>query len=146
MPEVQRDSNCADQAITPIQSEYPDPRDRSYFEWNESAIKEIPTVLSDTLTRIVTLSTALIGGSVYFLNESVMDRFFRVGMTVCFTVALALAFYGLWPRNGLVDSSDPDDIRHWKSYVIDHKTTWMRFAGIALITGVIMAIVGMIMK
>jgi hypothetical protein len=129
-----------------IEARLADPVAVFYVEWMAGTIKNMPATLNDSLNRIVTMSTFMLGGGLYFLKESPMPATCRVASLVAFGIALAVAFAGLWPVSSMVQIGcwRLEECRSFKERVMYRKSTAFAIASVLLVVGVAITLAGML--
>ena len=73
-----------------IKGTKPDPTDVFYAEWGDELIKRNLTFLNDVLRQLVTLSTAMLSGSIIFLNDAMISRGLKLATIAMFLCALVI--------------------------------------------------------
>lgn len=68
-----------------------------FLKLDEEGIRQLVPRLNDALTRMLTLTTALAGGTLALLKDDVCTGWGRVAAALCFFAALLAAAYGTIP-------------------------------------------------
>jgi hypothetical protein len=137
------DRRTGEDTSVPIVGRPPSDEEEFYLTWGQELPKNSLTLLNDVLKQLVTLNTALLGGSVVFLNGAVMDAWFRNVVIIMFFLSLCTSFVGILPyiRKTILDN--PDTVK----LVIRSAFTWklwlIRIAAAFLALGFIVALVGL---
>lgn len=116
------------------------------LDWGRETYKGTIPRLNDALGRVITLSTALLGGSIYFVKDDALPPFFRVMAMFCFLAALSAAFAGTLFRRETVRLRDPEAIRKFKDEVATHRDWWLQVACWAVWAGLWFATAGVVVK
>src|SRR4051794_15519077 len=89
----------------------PDPEQLDETLWAREAIRDGLKYLDATLNRLVTLSTALLGGAAALFGQTPAPPAFKALAVVCFMAALGAALWGVLPATRPLNPSLPDACR-----------------------------------
>jgi hypothetical protein len=124
-----------------------DELDTFYVEWARESLKRNLPFVNEVLRGLVTLDTALLGGSVLWLGPQIVPAWFRLAVVLCFLLSLAAAFWGMLPYTGTaVDLRCPDLIHKHKTEALRTKQFWVWVAAWCLIAGFAVALVGLLAR
>ena len=105
-----------------------------YGWWEESQKRNIP-LLNDVLRSLMTLSTALSGSSLLFLNQ--VDVSYRLGAATFFLLALIVSLKGILPFEGRIRASRPDEILAHKQKAQEAKKIHVQAAAALIVIGLV---------
>jgi len=125
---------------------WPDPEDVFFFELGEEIFKRNIPFLNEILKQLVTMSIALSGGSLMFLDKSVCDPTLKLAASVMFFVALISSFVGVLPYRDSVRRSDPDAIKENVKKATEWKNGFVWAASIFIGLGLILAFFGVLLN
>ena len=111
----------------------PTEEDKFYLAWGRESLKRNIEIANQVLQQLVTLNTALLGGSVFFLSAEFSVEFARWIVVALLLLALAVAFIGVLPYEGKIDLRIPKDIKAHKEKALRHKRFFVTVS--ALFTG-----------
>jgi hypothetical protein len=134
----------SDNAVEVRQGIRPSSDDMFYFRWGRETLKGNLTLANEVLRQLVTLNSALLGGSIAFLDEAVVDASFKPWIVGAFTISLILSFVGMMPYEALVDLRVPEEVRRHKELAFKSKRRYLWSAGVCLAAGFGLAIAGML--
>ncbi len=121
-------------------------REQKFRELGWEAYKAAVPNLNAALQRMVTLASALIGGSLVFLKDDRIDRGLQLWACGLFLLSLLVAFTGSMPLGRHVNLSDPADIEAFKDQTARRKTAWLVTSFAAMVAGFVVVIAGMWVK
>ncbi|MFO0937678.1 MAG: hypothetical protein U0798_14320 [Gemmataceae bacterium] len=121
---------------TPDETFYAE-RGKQYF------LQAIPT-LNDVLGKLLTLATALAGGGLVIGNGTVISKPVGVVVVFLFIISIVFSLVGLWPNFREMDKFSTDEIRNFTRHLIQRKRLMLSLAGICIVTGLVIALIGMI--
>lgn len=87
------------------------PDENLWLDIRIDAIKQTPSRVSDSLVRLVTLATALAGGSIGVLKDDVSTPWGRIAAASLFFAALLAAAIGSLPRSASIPQFPVDAVR-----------------------------------
>lgn len=126
-----------------VMSEPLSAEERYYLEWARETEKRNLTLINEVLRQLVTLTVALLAGSVAFLKEGILPIGFRVALVMCLLASLVASLLGVIPFQGTVAGS-PLSIKRHKERAVRWKHFWLRLAAGLLVVGFLCAILGLI--
>lgn len=142
MPEVQQDERGEREVIDCGVAEHASEWDIFYVEWaKESAKRNIPLV-NDLFAKLITLTTALVGGS-FLAGGSIMPAWAVVVSSMFFIASLAASCFGIYPHASRVLMDCPEQIAIQKREALQSKRNFL--AG-ALVMGLGVALLGVLAK
>lgn len=116
-----------------------------YVLWGRETLKNNLAFTNDVLRQLVTLNTALLGGSIAFLDEKLISSTFKGGIVVLFFLSLITSFVGMMPYQHSVDLRLAEEIRQHKENAFRWKRYCLWVAGILLASGFIIALIGIVL-
>lgn len=130
-----------------IQEGTPPTGDDKFFTlWGRESLKNNLVLANEALRQLVTLNSALLGGSIAFLDEKVITPYFKVWVIVAFFFSLIVSFLGMMPYEGSVDLRIPEQIKQHKEKALKSKRWYLWTAGLFLGLGFAFALLGMISR
>ena len=120
--------------------------DQFYLTWGKETLKNNISLANATLSQLLTLCTALIGSSVYFLSDQVLPKWALLGTFFLLMTSLVAAIIGVFPRGSEVDLSSPSDIRTHKNLTLALKRRQIAFCVGPLLASLFFAVIGVIVK
>lgn len=99
----------------------PTEEDLFLLEWGKESLKKNIGIVNDALQRMVTLNSALLGGSIAFYDDKVMPTAAKFWVELFFLIALISAFLGMLPKEERVDLKCPADVKAAKKHILDSK-------------------------
>lgn len=123
----------------------PNEDDIFYISWGRESLKNNLVFANEVLRQLVTLNSALLGGSIAFLDETIIAVSFKVWVIVAFFLSLIMSFVGMMPYEGSVDLRIPKQIKQHKEDALKSKRCYLWIAGILLGIGFGIALAGIIM-
>lgn len=116
-----------------------------YVTLQDDEIRASVPRLNEAISKMLTLATALAGGSLVFLKEDVCVPWARVAAAALFFVALGVAAFGLIPARGWY-SQDIDRIREQRQGAVNHKRFLLKVVCGVIAGGLFVAILGAAIK
>ena len=113
--------------------EKPTDEDRFYLQWGRETIKNNIALVNDILKHLTTLNTALIGGSIVFIDQGVMHQGAKVAVIVIFFVALFISFLGLLPYQSNFSPKNISAIKNHKRKALTYKCRVLNSSAIGYI-------------
>jgi len=124
----------------------PTPEETFYADWARESIRHNLDLANDILRQLITLNTALLGGSVLFLDEHLVPSPLRFLAILSFLVALILSFLGVLPYEGQVDIRNITAVREHKQKAFRHKHAFLWYSAFGMALGFGFAIAGLLIK
>jgi len=124
----------------------PTEEDKFFILWGRESLKNNLVLANEVLRQLVTLNSALLGGSIAFLDEKVIAPSFKVWVIVAFSLSLIVSFLGMMPYEGSVDLRIPEQIKQHKEKALKSKRRYLWAAGLLLGFGFAFALAGMISR
>jgi hypothetical protein len=118
------------------------PDEKLWLDMRDEAIKQTPSKVSETITRLITLTTALAGGAIGVLKDDVCTGWGRVLAATFFFAALVAAVIGAHPRTAPLPMFPVDDIKVAIRKALGFKERCAQVAVVLLIVGILFAILG----
>lgn len=112
--------------------------------WNRSFEGSVAR-MNDALNRLVTLSTAMAGGSLVLLKEDICYGLFRVVAAALFFMALAVSVVGAVPVAVRVEF-DPRSVRTQLARSAAVKRRWVWGATACLLAGLLVVVIGVFVR
>ncbi len=117
----------------PLQGRRPTEESDFYTQWaRENA--------NTTLGQLLTLSTALLGGSIAFWPNIPIATPYRMLVVVALLVTVLICVFSVIPREGRMDPRNPDDIKRHMDEVAAYKLRRLRLAKAAIVTALVIMV------
>lgn len=116
------------------------------LDWGMETYKQTVTRLDAALQRAITLATALVGGSIYFVSTDQVPPFFRVVAMFFFLAALSAALIGTMFHRETVPLDEPTRIEAFKTKVIAWRDKWVVWSYRHLAAGLYVATLGVLFR
>jgi hypothetical protein len=120
----------------------PTEEDKFYIQWGRETIKNNLNFANEVLRQLITLNSALLGGSIVFLDEKLVKPPFRGLVISAFTLSLIFSFIGMMPYEATIDIRSPQDIKDHKQKALKHKRIYLWIAGFLILAGFLIAFAG----
>jgi len=117
-----------------------------YIQWVRETLKNNINLANDVLKQLLTLNTALLGGSVLFLAQNMMPGFIRFFAILSFFAALIVSFLGVLPYEAHLDIKNVMAIRNHKKRTLDHKRKFLWGSALCSALGFGIVIAGLLIK
>jgi hypothetical protein len=130
----------------PIVTRPPSPSNLYYAEMGREIEKQTIPRLSDALQRIITLSTAMLGGSAFFLTPGTIPDGAKAGSLFLFLMSLTMAFWGSLPYGCGVCPTCPDEVREFRRGSVEWKWWLLAWSSWLLLFGLAFIAIGFIWK
>jgi hypothetical protein len=131
--------------ILSVEVSKPDPEAEFFADWGLETFKRNLTFVNETLRSVMTLSSALAGGSVVFGVQSGLSPSARVIAGFLFFAALIVSLVGVLPYHGQVDLRVPADIRQHKETALRLKLCCVWVAAFLIVLGLFAALIGLLL-
>jgi|GEM_PF-6998898 len=117
------------------------PEEKFYLDLADDAVKQSIPRLNDAINRLITLGSAMAGGSLVFLKDDVCAPWCRFLAAFGFFLALAYAVYASIPSPAQV-TCDAPSIKKVFEDVADEKNRRVTISTCLLVAGLAFAILG----
>ena len=117
-----------------------------YVTWGRELLKNNLSFANEVLRQLVTLNTALLGGGIAFLNDTMIHPGFKQVIIVLFFLSLAVSFVGIMPYQGAIDARIPAEVKRYKEGAFRWKQRYLWTAGGLLVTGFLVSLVGLVAR
>jgi hypothetical protein len=143
MPKLQGGEPDSDSVLT---GEEPTEEEMFYVGLADEQIKKNLPFVNEVLRQLVTLSTALIAGSVAILGITrlAISPGLAASAVVCFLVSLACALVGVLPYCTTIHRRSPEEIKESIRKATDWKLRLARISGGALFVGLLVLMLALI--
>jgi hypothetical protein len=142
VPEVQADHEGG--AV--VTGELATAREQFLLEWGRETWKKSGEQAASSLQRLVTLNTALLGGTLAFPQGIQMHPGFRWTAAAWFLVSLAFAIYHGIAQTEPVDIDDPYAIEAYKERLTAERVWANRIAAGCLFVGLAVGLAGGLLR
>jgi uncharacterized membrane protein len=124
----------------PLQGRRPTEESDFYTQWARENAKEFFKNANTTLGQLLTLSTALLGGSIAFWPNIPIATPYRMLVVVALLVTVLICVFSVIPREGRMDPRNPDDIKRHMDEVAAYKLRRLRLAKAAIVTALVIMV------
>lgn len=129
-----------------ILGQAPSEEQEFYVEWGYETIKNNLKFLNEVLRQLVTLSAALLGGSIAFYDPNMIGKGFKNAVVALYLFALIASFLGVLPYEGEINPQNPNSVKRHKEAARRYKRALLFVAEILLILGFLVALTGMLLR
>jgi hypothetical protein len=127
-----------------IQKGRPPPADPDfYLEWGQENAKAFLTNANTALGQLLTLSTALLGGTIAFWNYIPITQAYRFVVVAALLFTVLVSLFSAMPSEGSFTSNSASDIRAYMEHVFAYKKRRLRLAQWSLVTTLLLMIAGL---
>jgi hypothetical protein len=127
-----------------VAGEIPTEEEVFYVEWGFETIKNNLKFLNEVLRQLVTLSATLLGGSIAFLDATLIGAKVKNAAVAVFFLALIVSFLGILPHRGEIDPQNANSVKRHKDTVYKWKSFYLLLTEIFLALGFLITVIGMI--
>jgi hypothetical protein len=131
--------------IPPLQGRRPTEEVDFYTQWARENAKEFFKNANTTLGQLLTLSTALLGGSIAFWPNIPIATPYRLLVVVALLVTVLICVFSVMPIEGRMDPLNPDDIRRHMEEVASYKLQRLQLARWAIVVSLCVMVVGLLL-
>ena len=135
-----------DQGSIPLTAVEASAENREAFLLGKKMIESGVESVQDTLRQLLTLATALLGGSIALTSDQLMPQLCKVATVACFLITLGISFWGMIPYAARISPNLPETVREARSKALEWKLSRLRWAGYSLIAGFVIAFAGLIVR
>jgi hypothetical protein len=135
----------SDQPQEPSAGEEPTLDDMEAVEWAREVGRKELQLLQDGLRQLVTLTTALLGGSAALLGQAALPRWCKTLGAVCLLLALASSLVGSLPYRTRFDPRNPDGVRAARLRGVRYKTWLLWTSATALFLALVWFVIGAVL-
>lgn len=120
--------------------------DTVYKEVLDDMVKSSVPRMNDAMNRVLTLSTAMVGGTIALLKDDVCAGWWKVAAASCFLIALLVAAIGSIPRTISLPQPRAGDVLDEVKATGRYKAKFLTAALLFLSLGSVSAVVGVAVK
>jgi hypothetical protein len=125
--------------------EEPSTQEIELVKWGEETIRGAETVLHDSLKQLITLNTALLAGSVAFLDRLPGSKGWKIAGAICLLLSLLLALWGNYPRELRLCPHVPSEIKMARDRITVDRASYLLRATTVLVAGLVSFMAGLIL-
>jgi len=130
----------------PTSGKPPNIKEEFYLSLAGDFVKNNTKFVNEVLRQLVTLNTALLGGTIAFMNKDVIRQEFKIPIIICLLGGLVIAFKGIFPYSGKISFFNPLRVEVFNKDALDHKLRFIKQSGICSLIGFLLIIVALIFK
>ncbi len=127
---------------TNASSKPPTKEEDFYIQWGKETLKTNIENANIVLRQLITLNTALLGGSVAFLSQGEISKSWHGASMAFFFIGLIFAFLGSAPYESKVQLNMPNEIKQHKEKALKSKRCSLWESAIFTGTGLLIAAIG----
>ena len=131
---------------SPIVGKPPNSTEVFFAEWGDEIYKRTPTFLNEILRQLLTLSISLMGGSIAFLSDSLIEKNCKLAAVILFFLGMICSFVGIFPFRDNFERRCAKDIRESIDRSIAWKDGWIYGSAVFISLGMLLALVGLFIK
>ncbi len=120
--------------------------DQFFLNWGQETLKGSVPAINDALGKMLTLTSALIGGGFVALKGDIIPFNWGVAAVSCLMASLIAALIGLMPVSRRVMLNNPASIRDAEESAGDRKQWCLMASFVLLVAGFALAFCGVIVK
>jgi hypothetical protein len=117
-----------------------------YLQWGRENATEFFKTANTTLGQLLTLSTALLGGSIAFWPNIPIAIPYRILVVVALLVTVLICVFSVMPVEGIMDPKNPDDIKRHMEGVITYKLHRLRLARCAVVISLLIMVISSVIS
>jgi hypothetical protein len=129
-----------------IEGEPPTEEEEFYVQWGFETIKNNLKFLNEVLRQLVTLSATLLGGSIAFLDTSMIDARYKNAAVAFFFLSLLSSFLGILPYRGEINPLNPNSVKRHKEAAYKSKRFYLLLTELLLALGFLITVIGMVVR
>ena len=118
--------------------------EKFYIQWGREILKNNLVFTNDVLRQLITLNTALLGSSIAFLDERIIDLTLKKFIILFFLLSLIFSFIGVMPYGNSIDLRMPEEIKKYKETAFKWKRYCLWAASSLLAFGFLIALIGLV--
>jgi hypothetical protein len=123
------------------------PETRELYDLGKKMIENSLESVQEILKQLLTLATALLGGSVAFMNEQLMPLGFKAFVVLAFLASVGIAFWGMMPYPA--ENFSPNLVQSVpvvRSKALKWKLSRLKVGGLFLFLGFVVACAGLVVR
>jgi hypothetical protein len=103
--------------------------------------------VQDALKQLLTLATALLGGSIAFMSEQIMPTGCKIGLILAFLLTVGISCWGIMPYGwDRFSPHFPQLVQEVREHALAWKIAHLKWAGGCLLLGFCIAVIGLIAR
>lgn len=122
------------------------PENRELFLLGRKMIEGSIEAVQDMLKQLLTLATALLGGSIAFTSDQLMPFPFKAVIVASFLLTVGISIWGMMPYGADLCPNLPQTVREARDKSLDWKMKRLQWAGFFLVAGFFVAFVGLLVR
>jgi hypothetical protein len=112
----------------------------------QDTYKQMIPRLDAAYQRVITLNTAMIGGTIYFVGADQLNHAFRLASMILFFASLGCALVGGRIFNEMVPLNEARAIEDFHRRVTESRYRWLGFSYWLLFSGLAVAALGVVCR
>lgn len=124
----------------------PNIKEEFYLSLSGEFVKNNTKFVNEVLRQLVTLNTALLGGTIAFMNKDVIRQELKIPIIICLLGGLVIAFKGVFPYSGKISFFNPIRVEAFNNDALNHKLKFIEQSGKCSLIGFLLIIVALILK
>ena len=109
-------------------------------------VKNNSKFVNEVLRQFVTINTALLAGTITFMNKEIINENFKIFVIFSFLISLVISFIGILPYSGNINFISPYIIKEFNKKLLNHKLKYLKLSAVVSGIGFLIIVVGMIYK
>jgi len=115
-----------------------------YLNWAQDNAKTSIANLNAALGKLLSLSTALLGGTIAFWTFLAMGEKWKIAGVALSAFTVLVCLFSVMPKMGRVDPTNATDIRAYMEQIFAYKRRPLNFAAGALVMTLLVMVAGLI--
>jgi hypothetical protein len=116
-----------------------------YIKWGQESAKAFVANANTALGQLLTLSTALLGGTIAFWSHVPFAQTFRFAVVAALLFTVLVCLFSAMPSEGRFTSNNAADIRDYMEHVFAYKRRRLRIAQWSLVATLLLMIAGLVL-
>jgi transcription elongation factor Elf1 len=132
--------------LPPTLGKPPNIKEEFYLSLAGEFVKNNTKFVNEVLRQLITLNTALLGGTIAFMNKDVIRQEFKIPIIICLLGGLIIAFKGIFPYSGKISFFNPLRVEIFNKNALEHKLKFIEWSGICSLIAFLLIIIAAIIK
>jgi hypothetical protein len=130
----------------PVVGRPPTPEENELIDWALESSRKRLTTAQEGLRQLITLTTAVLGGSAALLGQLPAPVVFKLSGMVLLVISLAVALYGSLPKEVQVANGSLDEFKAARDAYVRRKLKCLDWAAGLLVGGFAAMILGFVVS
>jgi len=117
-----------------------------YADMGNAMVRDALPFMNQVLRQLVTLCTALLGGTLVFFKEDLVRPGVKVAAAFIFLAGLSFAFLGMLPIRERIHRGFPQQVQETVEKAIAAKSWKLRVSAVAVFVGLAVLLLGIVIR